>query len=72
MTGKDDKVVCRLTVRATHQGEMLWMPATGAAVSWDGNPTYCLADGKILEEWYFEDYRSLLAQPGAFPALASA
>ena len=41
-----------------------------AAVAWSGNPTYRLADSKIVEEWFFEDHLSLVRQLGLLPALA--
>jgi steroid delta-isomerase-like uncharacterized protein len=66
--GEDDRVVGRLTVRATHQGDFFGVPATGAAVEWSGNSTYRLANGKIVEEWYFEDLLGLMKQLGAVPA----
>lgn len=68
MAAEDDQVVCRLTVRATHQGEFFGIPPASANVEWGGNNTYRLADGKIVEEWYFEDLLGLMKQLGAIPA----
>jgi predicted ester cyclase len=66
--GEDDRVVARFTVKATHQGHFLGVPATGKKVKWTGQPIYRLAGGKIVEEWFLEDTFGLLQKLGAIPA----
>jgi steroid delta-isomerase-like uncharacterized protein len=67
LVAEDDKVVCRFTARATHTGDFMGIPPTGKAVAWAGNPCYRLVDGKIVEEWFFEDHLGLFQQLGAIP-----
>jgi steroid delta-isomerase-like uncharacterized protein len=70
--GEDDRVVARFTVKATHQGHFLGVPATGKKVKWTGQPIYRLEGGKIVEEWFAEDTFGLMQALGAFPARAEA
>jgi steroid delta-isomerase-like uncharacterized protein len=70
--GEDDRVVARFTVKATHQGHFLGVPATGKKVKWTGQPIYRLAGGKIVEAWFAEDTFGLMRTLGAFPAQATA
>jgi len=50
IVAEGDLVAARLTVEATHQGELLGIPATGRPVRWDAVDVYRLVDGKIAEE----------------------
>jgi steroid delta-isomerase-like uncharacterized protein len=70
--GEDDRVVARFTVKATHQGHFLGVPATGKKVKWTGQPIYRLEGGKIVEEWFAEDTFGLMRSLGAFPPPAAA
>src|SRR5262245_35733652 len=53
LIAEGDKVTCRFTARATHTGNFLGIPPTGKSVAWAGNPSYRLAGGKIVEQWFF-------------------
>ena len=68
MISEGDRVVCRFTVRATHQGEFMGLPPTRTQVTWTGQPIYRIADGKIVEEWFLEDHLALMQQLGGIPA----
>lgn len=59
-------VAVRLTVTATHKGELLSIAATGRPVKWDAVDVYRLADGKIAEEWAADDMLAILQQIGAY------
>ncbi|HEX5503729.1 MAG TPA: ester cyclase [Thermomicrobiales bacterium] len=54
--------VVRWTARGTHRGALLGRPATGRAVTWKGTTIYCLAGGKIEDEWGNLDLAGLLRQ----------
>ncbi len=62
-----DKVVTRWTIRATHQGEFLDVPATGKQVTVTGISIHRIAGDKIVEEWTNLDMLGLLQQLGAIP-----
>jgi steroid delta-isomerase-like uncharacterized protein len=68
LIAEGDRVACRFTVRATHLGDFMGIPATGKPVVWAGNPSYRLSDGKIVEEWFFEDHLGLFQQLGVISA----
>jgi steroid delta-isomerase-like uncharacterized protein len=62
----EDLVAIRLVVSATHTGNMLGVPATGRPVQWDAVDIYRVTDdGKISEQWAFEDLAAILSQVGA-------
>lgn len=65
-----DKVVTRLTVRGTHSGELMGIPASGTEATWTDVNIYRVADGKIVEEWFSGDYLGMMQQIGAIPAPA--
>jgi steroid delta-isomerase-like uncharacterized protein len=61
-----DLVAIRLVVSATHTGNLLGVPATGRPVQWDAVDIYRVTnDGKISEQWAFEDLAAILSQLGA-------
>jgi len=63
----DDLVVLRLVVSATHEGDLLGIPATGRRVTWDAVDIYRVTDeGKISEEWASDDMAAFASQLGAF------
>jgi steroid delta-isomerase-like uncharacterized protein len=62
----DDLVALRLVVTATHTGTLLGVPATGRPVRWDAVDIYRVTDdGRISEQWAFEDLAAILSQVGA-------
>jgi steroid delta-isomerase-like uncharacterized protein len=70
--GVDDKVATRLTVRGTHDGELMGIPASGKDATWTDINIYRVADGKIVEEWFCGDYLGMMQQIGAVPAVGAA
>ena len=65
---KGDRVVCRFSMRATHQGEFLGVPATGKAITLPGITILRFVDGKCVERWSQANFLSVLQQLGALPA----
>ncbi len=62
-----DKVVQRLTVRGTQQGEFQGIPATGKQVTVWLMVISRIANNKIVEEWQMVDALSLMQQLGVIP-----
>jgi steroid delta-isomerase-like uncharacterized protein len=65
---EDDRVAIRWTLKATHQGDLMGIPATGKEVTQSGTTIYRLADAKIVELWFLADNVSLMQQLGVMPA----
>ena len=62
----DDLVALRLLVSAVHTGNLLGVPASGNRVEWNAVDIYRVTeDGKISEQWAFEDLAAILSQVGA-------
>jgi predicted ester cyclase len=58
-------VAIRLVVTANHTGDLLNIPATNRRVQWDAVDIYRVTDdGKISEEWAFDDMASFASQLG--------
>ena len=63
-----DKVVTRITMRGTHQGEVEeFGPPTGRQVEAQGITIHRIEGGKIAEEWNSWDNMSLMQQLGLVP-----
>jgi predicted ester cyclase len=61
-----DLVALRQVVSATHTGNLLGVPATGSRITWDAGDIYRVTDdGRITEQWAFEDVAAILSQAGA-------
>ncbi len=65
--GEGDRVVTRMTARATHTGSYVGMPPTGKKINCTVMGIARLADGKIVEHWGVTDELALLAQIGVLP-----
>ena len=66
IVANEDTVVVRFVVEATHQGDLLGIPATGKPVTWDAIDIYRVEDdGKISEEWAADDLAAILHSVGA-------
>jgi predicted ester cyclase len=62
-----DLVALRLVVTATQTGDVLGMSATGREFRWDAVDIYRVTDdGKLSEQWAFEDLAAIGSQLGAF------
>jgi steroid delta-isomerase-like uncharacterized protein len=58
-------VAVRWSTRARQQGEFRGVPPTGRTVTWAGMSLYRVADGKIADEWIYDNHVSLMQQLGA-------
>jgi steroid delta-isomerase-like uncharacterized protein len=65
LIGEGDKVVARLTYRATHRGEVFGIAATGRQITYSGVAIFRIADRKIVEGWVLGDTAGLMRQLGA-------
>jgi steroid delta-isomerase-like uncharacterized protein len=68
VVAEGDRVVARTTFKATHQGEMQGIPATGKRVSMPSISIFRLDNGKIAEGWLVSDNLSMMQQLGVIPA----
>lgn len=57
-----DRVAVRLTMRGTHEGDYLGIPATGRPISYVSHEFYRVDGDRIAEEWICSDTASLLLQ----------
>jgi steroid delta-isomerase-like uncharacterized protein len=65
VVAEGDKVVTRVTLRGTHQGEVEeFGPPTGKQVEIEGTTIHRIEDGKIAEEWNSYDNLSMMQQLG--------
>jgi len=54
-------------LQATQTGDLLGIPASGKPVQWNAVDIYRVSeDGKITEQWAFEDMAAIGSQLGAF------
>jgi len=63
-----DKVVSRLTITGTHQGEFMGIPATGKSFSMGAIALFRIEDGKIVERWGESDNIGMMQQLGLAPS----
>src|SRR4028118_1208905 len=64
MIAEGDKVVARVNVGGTHQGEFMGIDPTGNRVTITGIDILRIADGKIVEHWGKFDDLSMMQQLG--------
>ena len=68
VVAEGDKVVTRITMRGTHQGEVEeFGPPTGRQVEVQGITIHRIEGGKIVEEWNSWDNMSIMQQLGLVP-----
>ena len=60
--GEGDKVLMRLTLRATHQGEFAEIPPTGKEVEVGVLDLFRISGGKLQEQWAMIDNLGLMQQ----------
>jgi predicted ester cyclase len=65
-----DYVATRVTIRGTHDGELMGTPPTGREVEFTGLTVSRCRDGRIVEEWELVDTVGLLRQVGALPEMS--
>ncbi len=63
-----DKLACRFSLRATHQGELMGIPASGKPIQLPGITILRFREGKCVERWSQADFLGLLQQIGAIPS----
>jgi len=62
-----NKVVTSWEMVATHQHELMGVPATGKQLTQSGATIYRLANARIVEIWNFPDNLGLMQQLGVVP-----
>jgi steroid delta-isomerase-like uncharacterized protein len=62
-----DKVMTHKTCRATHQGPLWGIPATGKSVTFDVIDIFTVANGQLTEHWAVADFLSMMQQLGVVP-----
>ena len=64
IVAEGDKVVVRLTQRATHTGELWGLAPTNKLVTYTETSIWRIVDGKITDRWCNSDTLSLMMQLG--------
>lgn len=64
MFAKGDKVVARVLIEATHQGELMGIPPTGTRLRYFQFGIFQIVDGKIKEGWRVTDSLGMMTQLG--------
>lgn len=65
---EEDKVVTRVTWRATHSGDYEGVPPTGKRVAISGTAIARIKGGQIVERWLDMDRMGLMQQLGLVPS----
>jgi steroid delta-isomerase-like uncharacterized protein len=65
-----DEVAEEWTMRGTHRGEYLGVPATGRVITIQGMSMVRMRDGRFLEDSFYFDAAGVLRQLGLLPSLA--
>jgi steroid delta-isomerase-like uncharacterized protein len=69
----DGELVCtRWSTAATHDGDLMGIPASGNAITGTGISIDRVADGKVAESWVQWDNLGLMQQVGAFETAGAA
>ena len=66
-----DKVVSRVTMTGTHEGEFMGMPATGKSFTIPGVSIWEVRGGQLISEWVSWDSMGMMQQLGVIPAPAT-
>jgi steroid delta-isomerase-like uncharacterized protein len=67
MVAEGDKVASLLTLRATHAGTFMGVPATGRTITVTMMGLVRVVDGKVAEHWGAADGLAMLQQLGLIP-----
>ncbi len=62
--GEGDKVLVRLTIRGTHQGELMEIPPTGKEVEVGVLDLFRIVDARLVEHWAAIDNLGMMQQLG--------
>ena len=68
MVAEGDRVMVRLTLTGTNQGEFQGRPPTGERIAQPQMHVFRLFDGKMVEHWEVRDDLSMMQQLGIVPA----
>jgi predicted ester cyclase len=63
-----DRVVTRIVVRGTHQGDLMGLAPTGKDVAFNAIYIHRIDEGRIAEQWVVSDGLGMMQQLGAIPA----
>lgn len=70
IVAEGDKVVARMTIRGTHQGEFYGIPATGKKIEQGLIAIARLTGGKLIEGWgYYWEGLNIMQQLGIVPSM---
>jgi C-1 hydroxylase len=72
LVAEDDLVATRLTIRGTHTGEYMGIPATGQRIQCQLMGQLRVRDGAVVEHWGVADTMQILLQLGLLPREFSA
>ena len=72
LIAEGDKVVARVTMRGTLQGDFMGIPPTGKQIRWTAIAIDRFEAGKFVENWLNADNLGLLQQLGVIPQMAQA
>jgi hypothetical protein len=64
-----DKTAIRCTLRATHKGTFMGIPATGKRIAIKQVEIHKIFRGKIVEAWRFCDSQGMMNQLGIIPGI---
>ena len=67
LVAEGDLVAWHWTFTATHQGEIMGIPATGKQLRFGGVNIFRLENGQIVEDWVYRDTLGMMRQLGALP-----
>lgn len=66
LIAEDSRIMARWTLRGTHTGDYMGIPASGRAVSMIGVSIFHFDGDRVAECWDVEDTFAMLRQMGAF------
>ena len=67
LLAEGDKVVGRISMSGTHQGEFMGIEATGRAMTVNAIDIVRFANGKAVEHWAITDIMGMMQQLGVVP-----
>ena len=69
MVAEGDKVVCRVTGRGTHKGDLMGIAPTGKQVTGARTVIHRIVGGKEVEGWDCADMLGMMQQLGVVPPI---
>jgi predicted ester cyclase len=67
LVAEGEKLVTRYSVRGTHKGDLMGIPATGKEISITGTAIDRFENGLSVEHWEIIDQLGLMQQLGVIP-----